>query len=137
MQWQIDVKLRHKLHVRCGDAIVSLDEIEAGKVTKIIGSIDDDNDKIRCANCNNAELDDVANALQCCHDSGCPGCFHCGRWIDEDELRDRCHRCIIENYGVVDEDFCYRRCPHYDFGLGEVRQHYGISLEELIHDAGF
>ena len=75
--------------------------------------------------------------IDACYNMGCPGCFHCGQYIDESELRDACLSCIRDNSGNVDEDFCFSSCPHYDYGLEEVRQHYGIALEELIDEAGY
>jgi hypothetical protein len=90
----------------------------------------------RCGNCGNAELDTHENVLETCYNVGCPGCFSCGNYIDEDEMRDLCYSCIADNAGEVDDEFCFNQCPYYDYGLEEVRQHYNVTLAELSRDAG-
>ena len=145
-QWQIDLKLMHKLQLESGGITISLDRSRVDKVLSAISRhiermviLSEDSNKpfLHCANCSNASLDLHQQMLEMCYNAGCPGCFHCGNWIDEQDVRDTCLACIKNNDGDVDEDHCFTMCPHYDYGLEEVRQHYAITLQELKSDAGY
>lgn len=141
-QWQIDLRLMHSAILESGGISVTIDEVRTKKVLTAINrhidrmvflSSDSNKPFLHCANCNNAALDMHEQMLEMCYNTGCPGCFHCGQWIDEQTVRDTCSSCIADNFGQVDEDFCFSMCPHYDYGLEEVRQHYSITLAELIN----
>ena len=145
-QWHIDVRLLHRIEIDDGSVMLKLDAMQSSRVLSAIERhllrlLDKSHVRsrpiFRCANCHNIELDTMENNLDTCYNVGCPGCFHCGNWIDEDDLRRLCIECIEENNGIIDEDFCYQHCPHFDYGLEEVRQHYGIALQQLVGDAGY
>jgi hypothetical protein len=145
-QWQIDLRLFHNLQLESGGISIMLDRSRVDKVLDAINRhiermvfLSEDNDRpfIHCANCSNASLDLHQQMLEMCYNSGCPGCFHCGNWIEEKEVRDTCVSCIQDHSGSVDEDFCFSSCPHYDYGLDQVRQHYNITLQELKSMAGY
>ena len=145
-QWQIDLGLRHV--VECLDNGLAI-EVDNKRTRKVLAAIEKNISRmldrsisgnrtiLHCANCGNAELDMHDNAIETCYNLGCPGCFHCGNWIEEDLLRELCEECIKQNSGDVDEEYCFTMCPHYDYGLEQVRQHYAITLTELIRDAGY
>ena len=143
-QWQMDIRIRHLVNNN-GDSITI--EIDRTKADRLINAVERNmvrmlersNDRIRplfhCANCGNAELDTHENAIETCGYTGCPGCFSCGNFIDEDEMRELCSACISDNAGEVDEEFCYNQCPWFDYGLEDVRQHYKVTLDDLIKEA--
>ena len=137
-QWQMDVRMRHTIVVESNGIAVALDEQRAKKllcaiernVSRILyRSESTEKPLFKCANCGNAELDMHENAVETCYNLGCPGCFDCGSWIDEEYLRELCEACIKDNAGEVDEEHCFNMCPHFDYGLEQVRQHYAITLE--------
>jgi len=145
-QWQIDLRLLHNLQLESGGISIALDPGRANKVIDAISrhiermvflSEDGNRPFLHCANCSNADIDLQEAIVEMCYNTGCPGCFHCGNWIDESDVRDSCLACIKDNDGDVDEDHCYTMCPHYDYGLEEVRQHYAITLQELKSSAGY
>jgi len=145
-QWKIDIRLKHNIQRSSEGYIVELDETMAQRlltaISRNIGrmldrSVEREHPFFHCGNCGNAELDRYGLMIDACYSMGCPGCFHCGQYIDECDLHEACVACIRDNSGNVDEDFCFSSCPHYDYGLEEVRQHYSISLEELIDEAGY
>jgi hypothetical protein len=145
-QWHIDLRLLHYIKVENGSIIVKLDQDQTSKVLNAVNKkldtmLDKNSERtrpiFRCANCSNPDLDTIANVLETCGNVGCPGCMHCQYWIEEEEMRTMCLECISENSGEVDEEFCYNFCPHYDFGLEDVRQHYAVTLIELIREAGY
>ena len=143
-QWQMDVRVLHKI-IGGTDGISC--EFDMDKVNKLLNAVERNmarmlersNDRIRplfhCANCGNAELDTHESAVETCGYTGCPGCFSCGNFIDEDEMRELCLTCIADNAGEVDEEFCYNQCPWFDYGLEDVRQHYAVTLDDLIKEA--
>jgi len=145
-QWQIDVRLWHDVRLEFGGISVALDADRTHRVLSRVechidrmASLSSDSKRpfLHCANCSNAALDMHEQMLEMCYNTGCPGCFHCGNWIDEDDLRESCLACIRQNNGEVDDEHCFTMCPHYDYGLEEVRQHYAITLQELISAAGY
>ena len=145
-QWMMDIRLRHNLSKTSDGFVIEMDEKTASRLLQAISrniarmldhSLEQSRSLFHCANCGNAELDLYGNAIETCWNLGCPGCFHCGQYISEDELRDACLACITDNSGNIDQDYCFSSCPHYDYGLEDVRQHYGISLEEFIDEAGY
>ena len=145
-QWMIDIRLKHNLLRTQEGYVVELDETMTNRILEQIArnlsrmldrSIEREHPIFHCANCGNAELDRYGLMIEACWNLGCPGCFHCGQYISENELRDACLECIQSNSGDVDQDFCFSSCPHYDYGLEEVRAHYSITLEELISEAGY
>ncbi len=94
--------------------------------------------RIQCANCGEMDyLDLHERILDTCWQIGCPGCWWCGNWIEEDSVLELCRQCVIDREGKIDSDDCYSLCPNYDSGLGEVRNHYGLSLDQIKHDLGY
>ena len=145
-QWQIDLRLLHNLQMGPGGIEIALDQNKAEKFLSSVQrhidrmvflSSDSKKPFLHCANCSNSDIDVQEAILEMCYNTGCPGCFHCGNWIDESDVRDSCLACIKDNDGDVDEDHCFTMCPHYDYGLEEVRQHYNITLDELKTLAGY
>jgi hypothetical protein len=145
-QWQIDLRLIHTVIVDEGNILIELD---SGQTTRVLSSIERNlqlwleksSTRIRsifhCAMCHNDELETRENALENCYNVGCPGCVHCENYIDIDEMKEICIRCIQEYDGDLDDDYCNSCCPHFDYGLEPVRQHYNVTLDELIKEAGY
>lgn len=139
-QWQFDIRLRHV--IECDANAVAL-VIDPKKSQKLIQAITSDihrnlhEHRFQCANCHNDEINYQMYYLESCWYNGCPGCFHCGQWIDRDLVIDLCEDCINKHHGNVNEELCCELCEHYEFGLGEVRAHYDISLEELKRNLGY
>jgi hypothetical protein len=143
-QWQMDVRVRHLATVQSEGIVYEFDKMKVDKLINavernVVRMLERSNDRIRplfhCANCGNAELDTHENAVETCGYTGCPGCFSCGNFIDEDEMRELCIACITDNCGEVDEEFCFNQCPYFDYGLADVRQHYKVTLDDLIKEA--
>jgi hypothetical protein len=143
-QWQMDVRVRHLVTMQPEGIVYEFDKMKVDKLIKatesnLVRMLERSTDRIRplfhCANCGNAELDTYNNAIETCGYTGCPGCFSCGNFIDEDEMREMCIACIADNSGEVDEEFCYNQCPWFDYGLEDVRQHYKVTLDDLIKEA--
>ena len=65
------------------------------------------------------------------------GCWHCGNWIDEEELLDLCTECITDKKGQITEDDCDGLCPNSDFGLREVMWHYNLTLQKIKQNLGY
>lgn len=76
-------------------------------------------------------------AMDICFNSGCPGCWWCGEYIEKEEVVQLCSDCIISKEGQVDLEDCEYACPNYDYGLEGVRQHHGLTLEEMKRDLGY
>jgi len=91
----------------------------------------------KCTNCDNGELDFHERLLEICLWNGCPGCWWCGQWLEKEELTEMCSECIKSKQGHIYEDDCFNLCPHSDFGLEEVRRHYGFTLKGLKADLGY
>ena len=146
-QWQIDLKLKHKVECLSSGLSVSLDELQTRKILKAIEnnlvnmvdkSINDDKGVFQCANCSNSWIDFHERTIESCLWNGCSGCFHCGNGISEEDLLETCTDCITERKGDVDEDFCDSwLCPVSDFGLREVMDHYGTTLKEIKESLGW
>ena len=145
--FSIDLRLRHSLSIRPGGLEIGLDRVPTEKLLKALQKnlykvldkgIYEDKSVIRCGNCGEAESVDIhERAMDACWNSGCPGCWWCGNFIEEKEVRELCSDCLISRNGEVDLETCEYGCPHYDYGLGAVRDHYGFSLEDLKNDLGF
>ena len=146
-QWQIDLRLKHKVENFSAGLSVSLDELQTRKILRAIEnnlvnmvdkSIDDDKGVFRCANCRNTWIDFHERMVECCLWNGCSGCFHCGNWIEEEDLLETCAGCIDDRMGNVDEDYCDSGCcPVSDFGLKEVMDHYGTNLKKIKESLGW
>ncbi|MFQ6609614.1 MAG: hypothetical protein ACE5D7_02320 [Fidelibacterota bacterium] len=102
-QWQIDLRLRHTVECLDSGIAVKLDEKQTSKILRAIehnlpdmlGKANDaDKTVFECANCQNSWLDFHQRVIESCVWNGCPGCFHCGNWITEDELIETCSECI-------------------------------------------
>ena len=144
--FSIDLRLRHKVECQAGQLSVSLEK----RIKKVLHAIESNISKIidkgfdrgkpviKCANCNNDECVDLQERiLDWCWQMGCPGCFYCGSWIEEEYLKELCSECIIERNGKIKEEDCSSLCLNYDDGLVQVRDHYGITLQELKEDLGY
>jgi len=145
-QWQIDLRLKHNLESVTTGISVSLDSLQTKKILKaiennLVSMVDRamDNEKtiFSCANCQNDWVDFHERIRESCLWTACPGCWHCGEWIDEEELLDNCQTCITEKNGEITEDDCDSLCPYADFGLREVMWHYNTSLEETKRSIGY
>lgn len=139
-QWQFDVRLRHVIENDNGHLIIAIDPKRSDKIKHAIGSDirrNLDEGRFLCANCQNEHIDYHVLYVESCLSNDCPGCFHCGNWIDKDELIELCEACINKHNGNISEDDCNVLCEHYDNGLGEVREHYGITLDDLKQQLGY
>ena len=144
----MDLRLRHQIEVQ-QDGLVSV-ELNQQKTQRVFASISkniwaiidkskmEDREIIHCANCHDSEsVDFQVRILDWCWQMGCPGCDICGEYIPEEDVTELCSECIREHDGQVSEDDCQCRCPHYDDGLLNVLDHYGITLEKLKTDLGY
>ena len=138
----IDLKLRQKLESQAhGHILIDFDS----RAKKLFKSISQNINKIMscgkevifCANCRDTYLGNQEALLDYCWQMGCPGCEVCGNYIEEEELIDLCMTCIRERDGDINEEKCTEVCEHNDYGLGEVRNHHGISLQRLKEEAGY
>ena len=146
-QWQIDLRLKHKVECLSSGLSVALNEMQTRKILKAIEqnivnmvdkSLNKDKGVFKCANCENDWIDFHERAVEMCLWNGCPGCFHCGNFITEDELLESCTECLTERKGNVDEEYCDSgSCPVSDFGLREVMEHYGTHLTEIKESLGW
>jgi len=144
----LDLRLRHQIDVQ-PDGLVAI-ELNQQKTQRVFASISkniwniidkskmEDRELIHCANCHDSEsVDFQVRMLDWCWQMGCPGCEVCGEFISEEEVTELCSECIREHEGNISEDDCYCCCPHYDDGLLNVLDHYGITLEKLKVDLGY
>jgi len=141
-QWQIDLRLKHVIEHGADGLIISLDESRSSKIfhniTKNIYCLLEKSKPVfRCANCHNSCFEIQERMLDSCYYLECPGCFHCGNWIEKDWLIELCTECIHNKKGIITEDDCRTFCQYYPDGLGEVRDHYDISLEKLKYELGY
>lgn len=146
-QWQINLKLKHQVECLSNTGLsVTLDKQQTKKILKAIENnlinmvdkaIDNDKTIFTCANCQNNWIDFHERIMDSCLWSGCMGCFHCGNWIDEEELLDLCTECINDKKGQITEDDCDSLCPNSDFGLREVMWHYNLTLEKIKQNLGY
>lgn len=137
----IDLKLYYLLEPTIGELKMSLsttaERIFANLAKKIERLVDHLNPVVFCANCQDGFVDLQDRLLEDCWLRGCPGCFICGNFISQQELIDLCSDCLIENEGNVSEEDCFNFCPYYDEGLSEVRDHYGLTLDDIKREVGF
>ncbi len=143
----MNLRLRHSLIVRPEGMDIGLDPVPTGKLLKALERnlhkvVDkaflEEKPRISCANCgDNETVDLLERVIDSCWNSGCPGCWYCGQFLDEETVRTLCSDCLISRDGEIDPETCEYGCPHYDYGLGQVRDHYGFSLEELKSELGF
>jgi hypothetical protein len=139
-QWQIDVKLKHIVRCFPDGFTVTLDEKRVKRIKDAIQGFVRrrlDENRFRCANCGNTEIEYHEYYLESCWNMDCPGCFHCGNWIDKESLIEFCKECITKHNGDITDDDCFTLCEHYDFGLSEVRDHYDLSLETMKRDLSY
>ena len=139
-QWQIDVRLMHIVELFSDGFSVTLDEKRTKRLANALQGFvrrNMDENRFRCANCGNTEIEYHYYYLEGCWNNYCPGCWHCGNWIDKVSLIEFCEECITNHNGNITEDDCFTICEHYDFGLAEVRDHYDLSLESLKRDLGY
>ena len=145
--FSIDLRLKQGVEVVGEGLIVELsqnrrDRLErslSSNILQIISKAQDSGKEIlKCTNCGDGEgVDLQERIIDFCWQTGCPGCWHCGLYIDEEEVRFLCSECIREKEGAIDENDCQMVCPHYDFGLGQVRDHYNMRLEDLKEEQGY
>lgn len=145
--FSLDMRLRHEVKSHPQGLEVSLHKGRTEKLTKALArnlwkildkGFEDDKPRIICANCGDKDHVDMHERLvQVCWESGCPGCWWCGEWLEKSELIETCQNCIMERHGKVNEDDCYSICPHYESGLEQVRSHYGLTLDELKRNLGY
>ncbi len=145
--FSIDMILKHEVESSPSELEVGLNRdrqkrIEKSLTSNIYSIVDKYHETgkeiVRCSNCEMAEgIDFQERIIDYCWQMGCPGCWHCGMYLDEDEVRSLCSECIRDKGGRIDEDDCSTICPHYDQGLSDVREHYGIELEEIKRSLGY
>jgi len=145
-QWQIDMRLHYAVSVTNTGITLSPDEQKTKRIMHNIKqnihqmlyrSYDREKPLFHCANCGNTMLEMHDQVLECCWSMACPGCFQCGDWLEKEVLVDLCTECIRNSEGHITDDECSYLCPHYDNGLGEVREHYNLTLDELKRTCGY
>lgn len=145
-QWQIDLRLHYEVNATNDGTSFGPDQnrtqrilhkIEQNIYQMLMRSYDRDKPLLRCANCGNTMLEMHEQVLEICWSSDCPGCFFCNNYIAKENLVELCTSCIYDNEGHITDDECSYLCPHYDNGLGAVREHYNLSLDELKRMCGF
>ncbi|MFC1583877.1 hypothetical protein ACFL4U_04245 [Candidatus Neomarinimicrobiota bacterium] len=145
--YSIDLRLRHSLSLRPGGLEIGLDRLPTEKLLKALRinlhrvvdrGLYEDRPIIHCGNCGEAEAVDIhERAMDTCWNSGCPGCWWCGNYIEKEEVVQLCSDCIISKEGKVDLEDCLYSCTNYDYGLEGVREHHALSLEELKTELGY
>ena len=145
-QWQIDLKLNYEIESSSHGLLFNLESNRTIRILKAIEtnvyqmlerSYNRDKPIFKCGNCGNTQLDFHEQVLESCWYMDCPGCFHCGNWLEKDFVIELCTDCITEKGGKITDEDCTMFCPHYDDGLGEVRDHYNISLGDLKRQLGY
>ena len=145
--FSIDLKIKHDLTMRPEGVEVGLSKVHTDKLTKAMAKnlwkildkgFEDGNPKIICANCGESDGVDLHERLiNVCWQTGCPGCWWCGEWMEKKDVIETCHNCIVDRLGKVDEDVCYNSCEHFESGLEQVQAHHGLTLEGLKRDMGY
>ena len=145
--FNMDLRLRHSLQINSIGLESSLDKVPTAKLLQALSQnlykvLDkgfyEDKPKISCANCGETDyIDLLERVLDTCWNSGCPGCWWCGNWMDKEELLELCRECVISRNGEITLDDCGYGCPNSDHGLEQVRAHYGITLEDIKQDLGY
>ncbi len=143
----MDLRLRHSLTMKGEGIETGLDPVPTTKLLKALERnlfrvVDkaflEEKPRISCANCgDNETVDLLERVMDTCWNAGCPGCWYCANFLDEETVRELCSDCLISRDGEIDPDSCEYGCPHYDYGLGDVRDHYGFSLADLKTELGF
>jgi hypothetical protein len=141
-QWQIDLKLKHVVECSTEGLIVGIEEQRTRKIfhsieRKICWLLEKSKPLFRCANCGNMGLELQEWMLDSCYNLECPGCFHCQNWMDKEMLIELCSDCIHKKKGIITDDDCRTICDYHPDGLGEVRDHYDVSLENLKYELGY
>ena len=141
------LRLKYNVENRPQGFEVALSKERTDKLTKALATnlykildngFENDKPRIICANCGDKHSVDMHERyVQVCWESGCPGCWWCGEWIDKSEVAEYCQNCIVARHGSVDEDDCYNTCEHYESGLEQVRAHYGLTLDGLKRELGY
>ena len=145
--FSIDMKLKHEVALSSSGLIVGLNSDKQKRIEKSLSSnihriVDKYHETgreiVKCSNCDTSEgVDFQERIIDYCWQMGCPGCWHCGEYIEEEEVRSLCSECIREREGRIDEDDCSIICPHYYQGLSEVGERYGLDLEKLKREQGY
>ena len=145
--FSIDMKLKHEVESSASGLSVGLNRDRQKKIERSLTSnihriVDKYHETgkeiVRCSNCEMSEgIDFQERIMDYCYQMGCPGCWHCGMYIDKDEVTSLCTDCIRDKRGRIDEEDCLTICPHYDQGLSDVREHYGIELNEIKRSLGY
>ena len=145
--FSIDLKIKHDLTMRQEGVEVGLSKDHSDKLTKALAKnlyriiekgCEEGRPRVICANCGESDGIDMHETLiNICWQTGCPGCWWCGEWMEKKDVIETCHNCIVDRLGKVDEDVCYNSCEHYESGLEQVRAHYGLTLEGLKRDMGY
>ncbi len=136
-----NLKLKHEITVEDGYLSVALNKKKSKRILDAISkNIWDMVDKSKmdgkevffCANCDESEAVDFQERLiDYCWQMNCPGCEVCGDYIPEADLREMCSQCIEERNGEITEEDCIYSCPNYDYGMIEVFNHYGLTLDDM------
>ena len=123
----MDLRLRHSLIVRPEGMDIGLDPVPTSKLLKALERnlfrvVDkaflEEKPSISCANCgDNETVDLLERVVDSCWNAGCPGCWYCANFLDEETVRELCSDCLISRNGEVEDETCEYGCPHYDFGL--------------------
>lgn len=143
----MDLRLRHSLSIQPSGLEIGLDRVPTEKLLKALQKnlhkvLDrgflEEKPTISCANCgDNETVDLLERVMDSCWNAGCPGCWYCANFLDEETVRELCGDCLISTDGKVDAEHCEYGCPNFDYGLGDVRDHYGFSLADLKTELAF
>ena len=145
--FSIDMKLKHEVESSASGLSVGLNRDRQKRIEKSLTSnihriVDKYHETgkeiVRCSNCEMSEgIDFQERIIDYCYQMGCPGCWHCGMYVDEEEVISLCTECLRDKQGNIDEEDCLTICPHYDQGLSDVREHYGIDFNEIKRSLGY
>ena len=90
-QFSVDLKLKYNVESSPNGLLFNL---ESTRTKRILQAIEDniyqmlersynrEKPIFRCANCHNATFDFHEHVLESCYYLDCPGCWHCGNYID-------------------------------------------------------
>jgi hypothetical protein len=145
--FSMDLKHRFDITVSDGKLEVELQKHHTERIFDVLGKSlekllergwEGKSHAISCGNCGESEwLDFQERTLDSCDWSGCCGCFHCGNYIPESQVRELCTDCINQKKGDIDSDSCWMECPNADNSLLEVLDYYGLSVEKLKRELGY
>ena len=143
----LDMRLKYNVTSHPQGLEIGLSKDRTDKLTKALAKnlwkildngFEKEKPRIICANCGEKDQVDMHERyVQLCWESGCPGCWWCGEYIQESEVLENCQSCIVSRHGTVDEDDCYNTCEVYETGLEQVRAHYGLTLDGIKRDLGY